>query len=89
VSDETRAEYRPTIKDLPADERPRERLEHAGETALSTTELLAIILRTGVGGESVLDMGEGQDVTTQSGPGTGPPDAARFPGRALRRALPG
>jgi DNA repair protein RadC len=58
VSDETRAEYRPTIKDLPVDERPRERLEHAGETALSTTELLAIILRTGVGGESVLDMAQ-------------------------------
>ena len=44
------------IKDLPTDERPRERLERAGEGALSTSELLAIILRTGVGGESVLDM---------------------------------
>jgi DNA repair protein RadC len=56
--DQARAEYRPTIKDLPADERPRERLAHAGEGALSTTELLAIILRTGVGGESVLDMAQ-------------------------------
>jgi DNA repair protein RadC len=56
VNDETRAEYRPMIRDLPADERPRERLARAGEGALSTTELLAIILRTGVGGESVLDM---------------------------------
>jgi len=46
----------PTIKDLPAQERPRERLARLGETALSTTELLAIILRTGVGGESALDM---------------------------------
>jgi len=44
------------IRDLPAGERPRERLAHAGEGALSTTELLAIILRTGVGGESVLGM---------------------------------
>jgi len=44
------------IRDLPAGERPRERLARAGEGALSTTELLAIILRTGVGGESVLDM---------------------------------
>ncbi len=44
------------IRDLPAGERPRERLAHAGEGALSTTELLAIILRTGMGGESVLDM---------------------------------
>jgi len=56
VSDETQAEYRPTIKDLPPNERPRERLARAGESALSTTELLAIILRTGVGGESVLNM---------------------------------
>jgi len=56
VDEATQAEYRPTIKDLPIDERPRERLVSAGEGALSTTELLAIILRTGVGGESVLDM---------------------------------
>ena len=56
MAEETGVEYRPTIKDLPADERPRERLEHAGEGALSTSELLAIILRTGVGGESALDV---------------------------------
>ena len=47
-------EYRPTIKDMPVDERPRERLTRAGEGALSTAELLAIILRTGLGGENVL-----------------------------------
>ncbi len=47
---------RPTIKDLPVQERPRERLVLVGEGALSTAELLAIILRTGVGGESALDM---------------------------------
>ncbi len=56
VSDETRVEYRPMIRDFPVDERPRERLAHAGEAALSTTELLAIILRTGVSGESVVAM---------------------------------
>ncbi|HUV90451.1 MAG TPA: DNA repair protein RadC [Anaerolineae bacterium] len=44
------------IRDLPSGERPRERLIRAGEGALSTSELLAIILRTGTGGESVLDM---------------------------------
>ena len=54
VNDEARAEYRPMIRDLPVDERPRERLAHAGEGALSMAELLAIILRTGVGGESAL-----------------------------------
>jgi len=51
-------EYRPMIKDLPSDERPRERLAHAGAGALSTSELLAIILRTGVSGQNVLDMSQ-------------------------------
>lgn len=45
-----------TVKEMPAEERPRERLEHVGVQALSTGELLAIILRTGVGGENVLTM---------------------------------
>jgi len=35
------------IKDLPEHERPRERLEAQGPEALSNSELLAIILRTG------------------------------------------
>lgn len=48
----------PTIKDLPTEERPRERLARCGEGALSTTELLAIILRVGVGGESALDLAQ-------------------------------
>jgi DNA repair protein RadC len=56
VNDEAQAEYRPMIRDLPVDERPRERLAHAGEGALSMAELLAIILRTGVGGESALSL---------------------------------
>jgi DNA repair protein RadC len=44
------------MKELPLNLRPRERLARAGESALSTAELLAIILRTGVGGENVLNM---------------------------------
>lgn len=51
-----RAEYRPTIREMPAGERPRERLRAYGESALSTPELLAIILRVGVTGENVLDV---------------------------------
>ncbi len=54
MNDEAQVEYRPMIRDLPVDERPRERLVHAGEGALSMAELLAIILGTGVGGESAL-----------------------------------
>ena len=53
-SDGSLIEYHPTIRDLPSTERPRERLEHYGAPALSTAELLAIILRTGVGGQNVL-----------------------------------
>ena len=42
------------IRDLPAAERPRERLRDYGPGALSTAELLAIVLRTGAARESVL-----------------------------------
>lgn len=52
----TTVEYHPTIKDLPVGERPRERLKKYGAGSLSNAELLAIILRTGVGGENVLNL---------------------------------
>lgn len=52
------AAYSPTIKELPANLRPRERLQYAGASALSTAELLAIILRTGGKGENVIRMAE-------------------------------
>jgi DNA repair protein RadC len=47
-----------TIKDLPEDERPREKLLKYGADKLSDTELLAILLRTGTKGKSVIDMAE-------------------------------
>ena len=47
-------EYRPLIRDMPSQERPRERLRQWGAAALSNAELLAIILRTGGTGENVL-----------------------------------
>ena len=50
------APYVPMIRDLPLDERPRERLLHAGSSALTTGELLAIIWRTGTTTESVLSL---------------------------------
>lgn len=46
--------YHPTIRELPIQDRPRERLASLGAGVLSTAELLAILLRTGVGGESAL-----------------------------------
>jgi DNA repair protein RadC len=48
--------YIPRIKELPLRDRPRERLTRLGPAALSTSELVAIILRTGVGGESALTL---------------------------------
>jgi len=42
-----------TIHDLPVSERPRERLQKFGAEALSTQELLALILGRGISGESV------------------------------------
>jgi len=59
----------PTIKDLPTEERPRERLARLGEGALSTSELLAIILRVGVGGESALALAQRLIVTYDGLPG--------------------
>ncbi|OGF58796.1 MAG: hypothetical protein A2Y62_09885 [Candidatus Fischerbacteria bacterium RBG_13_37_8] len=44
------------ICNWPEDERPRERLFKSGEHNLSNTELLAILLRTGVRGESAIDL---------------------------------
>ena len=50
------AEYQPLIRELPAQERPRERLRKYGAASLSNAELLAIILRTGAASESVLNL---------------------------------
>ena len=43
-----------TIHDLPKSERPRERLQRFGSEALSSQELLALILGRGIKGESVM-----------------------------------
>lgn len=81
-----------TIRDWAGDERPRERLlEHGAET-LSDAELLAIILRSGLPGENVVDMARGliesfggMDGLVRAGPkalqrakGLGPAKAAQL-----------
>ncbi len=53
MADDDRAPYT-LIRDLPAMERPRERLRDAGAVSLSNSELLAILLRTGTSKESAL-----------------------------------
>jgi DNA repair protein RadC len=46
------------ITDLAESERPRERLERLGSQALTTAELLAILLRVGVAGENAVQVGQ-------------------------------
>jgi DNA repair protein RadC len=45
------------IKDMPDRERPRERLAAAGSNALTDAELIAILLRTGMKGQSAIEIG--------------------------------
>jgi DNA repair protein RadC len=47
-----------TVKDLPLTERPRERLEKYGADNMLDSELLAIILRTGFKGKTVMQLGQ-------------------------------
>jgi DNA repair protein RadC len=47
-----------TIKDMDEEERPRERLARLGPQSLSTAELLAILLRVGVVGETSVQVGQ-------------------------------
>ena len=56
MTDETRLHYSTMIRDLPQAERPRERLREVGPGSLSNAELIAILLRTGLTGESVLNL---------------------------------
>lgn len=55
------------LKDMYADEMPRERLLEKGAGALSNTELLAILLRVGRNGKNVIDVAR---ELLQSGDGT-------------------
>jgi DNA repair protein RadC len=47
-----------SVKDLPAQARPREKLLARGPSALSDAELLALLLRTGIAGKGVLQMAD-------------------------------
>ena len=53
------------IRALPADSRPRERAERLGVASLGTEELLAILLRSGPRGRSVLEVA--QDLLNRHG----------------------
>jgi DNA repair protein RadC len=51
-----RPTYHATVREMRAEERPRERLAHYGANALHTAELLAILLRVGSVGENVIEL---------------------------------
>ena len=53
------------MKDLPAEQRPREKLLQRGAAALTDAELLALLLRTGYRGRGVVALAG--DVITQCG----------------------
>ncbi len=56
MNDSGRPQYATMIRDLPQGERPRERLRDLGPSYLSNADLIAILLRTGLEGESVLNL---------------------------------
>jgi len=56
MESEKQSGYR--IEDMPAKERPRERLEEMGAENLSEAELLAILLRVGIQGESAIQLAQ-------------------------------
>ncbi|OPY75035.1 MAG: hypothetical protein A4E65_03636 [Syntrophorhabdus sp. PtaU1.Bin153] len=54
-----------TVRDLPSQERPRERLQRFGAEALSVQELIALIIGRGVARRSVMDIA--QDIVRKFG----------------------
>lgn len=52
------SEKRIMVKDIPVNERPRERMINYGSESLSNAELLAILLRTGSSTESVFNLAQ-------------------------------
>lgn len=50
--------YHARIKDWPVEERPREKLMRKGSDSLSDAELLAILLRTGAGNVTAVDLAQ-------------------------------
>ncbi|MFZ5687601.1 MAG: RadC family protein [Bacillota bacterium] len=56
VKERQGVQYSHTMKDLPEEMRPRERLVAVGAQGLSSPELLAILLGTGTAGETALEL---------------------------------
>jgi DNA repair protein RadC len=81
---------RRSVRDLPADERPRERLARLGPEALSNRELLALLIGTGSRRASALDVAEelaGQGLRGLAGKSLRELERARGLGRATASRL--
>ncbi len=57
MMDSNTYDYRFTIKDMPEEERPRERLLKFGPDVLTTSELLGILIRTGTRSNTAVELG--------------------------------
>jgi DNA repair protein RadC len=78
------------IKDLPVEERPRERLIHSGAENLSPAELVAIILRTGSASRTALKLAEDLIIEFKDLRGLSKAsltEIASFPGVGLIKAI--
>lgn len=53
---EVDVKYSPAMKDIPADDRPREKALKFGIGVLSPSELLAVVLGSGIPGEPVINL---------------------------------
>ena len=60
------SEYHVTVKEMPPDQRPRERLISYGAGVLSNAEILAILLGTGTGQETSIELAQ-RILATQGG----------------------
>jgi len=58
VEPPSKSEYNTRIREIPSSERPRERLRDLGAQALSSAELIAIILRTGSAEQNVISLAQ-------------------------------
>lgn len=58
MSESAKPGYRLMLREMAPDERPRERLKLRGPSTLSDGDLLAIILNTGLQGETVTDLSQ-------------------------------
>ena len=78
-----------SVRDLPAAERPRERLALRGPAGLSAAELIACVWGTGAGGRSALDLAEdalARHASVAALARAGIPELAAIPGVGIAKA---